>query len=65
MPDLLYVSKARAFVIQRDGIHGVPDLVVEVLSPSSRTMDLTTKKKRYEKFGVPELWIADPAWPFH
>ena len=36
-----------------------PDLVVEVLSPSTRTMDLHTKVKKYDQFGVREYWVVD------
>ena len=58
-PDLLYVSGARREILDRY-VHGAPDLVVEVLSPSSRRTDEKLKKGRYELFGVVELWIADP-----
>lgn len=45
--------------IQSDGIHGAPDLVVEVLSPSTARRDKGYKKNVYERCGVPEYWIVD------
>lgn len=44
-----------------DGVHGAPDLVVEVLSPGTAKYDRGRKKDAYEKCGVREYWIADPA----
>ncbi|MBC8044500.1 MAG: Uma2 family endonuclease [Rhizobacter sp.] len=41
-------------------INGAPDLVVEILSPSTGYYDLTHKKRIYERFGVREYWILDP-----
>jgi Uma2 family endonuclease len=38
-----------------------PYLVVELLSPSSRSADLITKRGDYEAFGVGEYWVVDPA----
>jgi len=58
-PDLLYVSGARRAIMERY-VHGAPDMVAEVLSPSSRRTDESLKKARYELFGVIELWIVDP-----
>lgn len=60
-PDVLYVSRARAQVIERaPWVKGAPSLVVEVGSPSTRRRDETTKRQLYERYGVDEYWIVDP-----
>ncbi len=46
--------------IQTDGVYGTPDLVVEVLSPSTAKNDKGRKKDVYEACGVREYWIVDP-----
>lgn len=59
-PDLIYVSWE---TLARSGaarIDGAPDLVVEVLSPSTRRIDLTRKTALYAANGVPEYWLIDP-----
>ena len=60
-PDLSVVLKANEKIIDwRRGIFGSPDMVVEVLSYSTRKKDLTIKKFTYEATGVREYWIIDP-----
>ena len=58
-PDILFISKKNRFKIQTDGVHGAPDLVVEIISPSSIERDREIKKDLYEKFGVKEYWLVD------
>lgn len=60
-PDLVFVSNARASIVEdREGILGVPDLIVEIISPSSMRLDRVVKKELYEAFAVPEYWLIDP-----
>ena len=60
-PDLVVVKKENYSIMNWKGaIYGVPDMVVEVLSPSTRVRDLTVKKDAYESNGVKEYWIVDP-----
>ena len=55
------VTKENANIINwKKAIFGVPDMVVEVLSKSTRNNDLTIKKDIYESNGVKEYWIIDP-----
>jgi Uma2 family endonuclease len=58
-PDLIFVSNARAGIIQEDWIAGSPNLVVEVLSPSTAAYDRATKLPIYAEAGVPEVWLND------
>ncbi len=59
-PDIVFVSKERAAIMDEQKINGAPDLVVEILSPSTAYYDLKKKKEMYEKYGVKEYWIVDP-----
>ncbi|MGB3073791.1 MAG: Uma2 family endonuclease [Chitinophagales bacterium] len=59
-PDLLFISRENIELIKKDGFHGAPDLIIEILSPSNEQHDTVTKKNLYEKFGVKEYWIVDP-----
>jgi Uma2 family endonuclease len=58
-PDLLFVARAREAIIQPAYVQGAPDLVVEVLSPTTAQRDRGAKRQLYAQFGVPSLWLAD------
>ncbi len=58
-PDLLFVSHERSQIITPENIQGAPDLVVEILSPSTATRDRTFKRTLYARHGVKEYWMAD------
>jgi len=58
-PDLLFISKKRRSIITEANIQGPPDLVVEVLSPSTAAIDRGGKMALYGRYGVPHYWILD------
>ena len=58
-PDMLYVSNERRHIFDGHGVTGAPDLVVEVLSESTRQRDLNVKLPVYARNGVREAWMAD------
>lgn len=57
-PDIVVVCDRDK--VEDDGCHGAPDLVVEVVSESSRTRDYLTKLRIYDRAGVREYWIVEP-----
>ena len=59
-PDIIFISKDRLNIIGEKKIEAAPDLVIEILSPSTAYYDLRHKKRIYEKSGVKEYWIVDP-----
>ncbi len=58
VPDVVIVCKPE--IITGKCIYGVPDFVLEVISPSTRRRDYTKKLTKYEEAGVREYWIIDP-----
>ena len=59
-PDLVYVKQENKNKLSKRGVEGAPDLVVEIVSPSSSSIDRYEKKELYQKHKVKEFWIIDP-----
>ncbi|MEM1054550.1 MAG: Uma2 family endonuclease [Bacteroidota bacterium] len=60
-PDVVFISDARLHIVDEVNCKGAPDLVVEVLSESTRRRDLVEKRRLYARSGVAEYWAVDPA----
>lgn len=60
-PDLLVIRRDRLHIYQGNTVHGAPDIVVEIISPSNPAYDQVAKLHLYEAAGVPEYWLVDPA----
>jgi Uma2 family endonuclease len=60
VPDLLYLSRERARFLTEKNLQGPPDLVIEILSPSTRSRDERLKRDLYERVGIEEYWLVDP-----
>ena len=58
VPDVMIVCDRSK--VHRDGVYGAPDLVVEVLSPSTTKNDRGVKMRHYAQAGVKEYWIVSP-----
>ncbi len=59
-PDLVFVHRDHRQIVTKRAIEGTPDLVVEILSPSTRKLDRADKMRLYAIYGVPHYWIIDP-----
>jgi Uma2 family endonuclease len=57
-PDLVVICDSSK--IEKRGCAGVPDMLIEILSPSSIRYDRVVKYRKYEQAGVREYWIVDP-----
>ena len=59
-PDIVFVEVARRSILSERGIEGAPTLVVEVISPSTGSIDRRRKLQLYARYAVPYYWIVDP-----
>ena len=59
-PDILFISKERLGIIKEAAIMGSPDLIVEIISPSSASYDTVEKRDIYEEYVVKEYWLVFP-----
>ncbi len=59
-PDIIYIAQENKNIIKEKGIYGPPDLVIEIISPSSKYRDTYIKKDLYESFKIKEYWLVDP-----
>lgn len=59
-PDILFISRENKDLIKKKGVFGPPDLVVEIVSPSTQYRDVHEKKDLYARFQVKEYWIVNP-----
>lgn len=60
-PDLLFVSRERLHILTAPNVKGAPDLVVEVISPSSTRIDQETTRTLDEQYGVRHYWVFEPS----
>lgn len=63
-PDLAYLSPVQRYHYKPQGIFGVPEMVCEILSPSTERTDRGTKLTVYAQAGVPHVWLIQPRKPF-
>jgi Uma2 family endonuclease len=59
-PDLVVLRTRTRSIVGDKKLTGVPDLIIEILSPSNRRHDTRRKRARYERAGVREFWLVDP-----
>ena len=59
-PDVMWLAPESQAVISERGVEGIPELVIEILSPSTARYDRMVKFQLYEKYGAREYWLVDP-----
>lgn len=59
-PDVFFLSTRSLPLLQADGVHGAPDLVVEIVSPSNGLLETKRKRPIYAQHGVREEWLIEP-----
>ena len=62
-PDLVYVGPSRLAICNDEGIEGTPDVICEILSPSTERLDRYVKMEDFRAAGVPHVWLIDPERP--
>jgi hypothetical protein len=60
-PDIIFITNENLNKVEAKGLVGVPDLVIEILSPGTAHIDIGEKKDVYEQYAVKEYFIVDPA----
>ena len=58
-PDLVFLGRERVSLMSPRAIEGAPTLAVEILSPSTATIDRTRKRELYARYGVSYYWLID------
>lgn len=58
-PDLIFIHRDRLDILAGANVQGAPDVVIEILSPTSRERDLGAKLQLYARFGVPHYLVVD------
>ena len=59
-PDILYIAPDRMAVTSHRGLEAAPTLAIEILSPSTRSVDRVVKRRLYARYGTRYLWLVDP-----
>jgi Uma2 family endonuclease len=59
-PDILFIENKNLNIVEKKRVNGAPNLIIEILSPSTSQVDYEEKKSVYERFGVQEYFIVDP-----
>ncbi|MCF6149713.1 MAG: Uma2 family endonuclease [Candidatus Kuenenia sp.] len=59
-PDIVFISNERMGLMTEKNLRGAPDLVIEILSSTTKERDKLVKKRLYMEYGVKEFWIVDP-----
>ena len=63
-PDVMWVAAGSRCVIDKKRLIGPPDLIIEILSPSTEANDRSDKYTLYERHSVREYWIVNPEHRF-
>jgi Uma2 family endonuclease len=59
-PDIIFIGNEKKHLIKENGLHGAPDIAIEILSPQTAKYDLEEKMQVYALKGVQEYWLIEP-----